>query len=113
MKKSDLRTGMRVTKKNGAKYIVAINSQHNYSRERDLIVNSKISSWDSLDIFNDDLTSDYPDNTIVKVEIPKHPFDMFNINYSEYITIWERPEPKPMTLTEIEKALGYPVKIVE
>ena len=27
--------------------------------------------------------------------------------------IWERKEPKEMTMTEIEKALGYPVKVVK
>lgn len=29
------------------------------------------------------------------------------------VLLWERKEPKEMTVAEIEKALGYPVKIVK
>ncbi len=104
---------MRVTKMDGAKYIVVINCKQGYDRTPDFIVNSKARSWDGLDIFNDDLTGIWTDNTIVKVEIPKHPYDLFNVDSGEYITIWERKEPIPMTLADIEKELGYPVKIIE
>ena len=39
---------------------------------------------------------------------------MGNLFTDEYLTlVWEREESKEMTLEEIEKALGYPVKIVK
>ena len=37
--------------------------------------------------------------------------DLFNDNYLE--CIWERKEPKKMTLAQISKALGYEVEVID
>jgi len=113
MTKADLRTGMRVTNKMGKKFIVILNCQQGYNDVKDFLVNANDTSWHGLSYFDDDLTATYPCDNIVKVEIPSHPYDLFNIDSVKYTTIWERKPPKEMTLAEIEKELGYPVKIIK
>lgn len=40
--------------------------------------------------------------------------EMFEPSADEYLTlVWKREEPKEMTLEEVEKELGYPIKIVK
>jgi hypothetical protein len=115
MTKSDLKTGMRVTQRDGVSCTVLLGCDFTgciASGETDVIVNYKRMEWTSLRNFNDDLTSQYRErNDIVKIESPNHPYDIFaNTNYS---TVWTRKEEKLMTKAEIEKILGYPFKIVE
>lgn len=114
MKKADLKTGMRVTTKGGCKYIVFLNCRQNYNNAEDFIVNSKNSLWNKLSYYNEDLSSAYAHDNIVKVEIPNHPYQIFQIDSEEFTVIWTREEPsKAMTIEEIQQALGYKIKVVE
>ena len=116
MKKADLRTGMRVTTRDGHIYIVILNCNHGWwGIEADVLVNPYgKQSWERLNLYNEDLTcrEGVFSCDIVKVERPDNISALFNINHC-YTTIWERPEPKEMTLKEIEALLGYPIKIKE
>jgi len=133
MTKSDLRTGMVVTLRNGNKYTVYLNC-HNHNNDhsssdrlfRDVLVNSSYGHlddpWLSLCNYNEDLTrklrtvGDHLDFDIVKVQTMLHPQHLNTVpeKVATYETIWERKEPNPkqMTVAEIEKELGYKVEIV-
>jgi hypothetical protein len=114
MKKSDLRTGMRVTLKNGRSFIVLLNFKHVYDKTTDILLSSEgNTSWNCLSYYNDDLTHhDYDGDDIVKVEVPEHAYALFNKSY-RYQCVWERTEPKEMTVEEIQNILGYKIKVVE
>jgi hypothetical protein len=116
MTKSDLKTGMRVTYRNGNTAMVLKECDFFGSianGENEVIVNFAISSWIRFEHLNNDLTCRFnKSQDIVKIEIPEHPYEVFKENGSFY-TVWERKEPKLVTIAEIEKILGYPFKIVE
>jgi hypothetical protein len=93
MNKSDLRTGMMVTYRNGLTRTVNVEKQR---FECDDGMHSM-----NFSRYNDDLTiRDYSTSDYDIVEI--------------YNTIWKRkPEPKRMTKAEIETALGHPIEVVQ
>lgn len=83
MKKSDLRTGMMVTLRNGTNHMVFKDVCTYYTTERNkstgVIVNEKELSWLSLDKYNEDMTfaDDYLNCLdIMKVYILRHPYDI-------------------------------------
>ena len=43
----------------------------------------------------------------------QHPRNAWRRAQTDRSLIWERKEQKQMTVAEIEKALGYPIKIIE
>lgn len=115
MKKSDLRTGYRVTLRNGERYIVLLNCKHRFDYAENILLNAKQYEWRTLGYFNDDLTHiDYSSEDIVKIEEPSHIYAILKENSSDYPyeTIWTRQKPKEMTLADIEAILGYSVKII-
>ena len=88
MKKSDLKTGMWVVSKNGAKGIIMLDTN-----DGDIISGDTL--WCNLKSYNDDLRTYLSDFDIVKVLQPKCPQDYFNLNiYQEdtYKVIWQREE---------------------
>lgn len=109
MKKSDLRTGMRVTLRDGSVYFVF----------KDVPVGDDY--FDILCMGDDYLIlDDYDENLcdcdnrkydIVKIEIPMYIPDVFNPESKYYKVIWERPI-REITLREIEKELGCTVRII-
>ena len=113
IKKSDLRTGMKVTLRNGDNYIVLLNARHKYSNNKDILVgyhNYNICDWVVLDNYNEDLTYSNKERErfdIVKVEECEHLGELFThrLKFSQ--------PTKEMTLAEIEKELGYKIKIKE
>jgi len=116
MKKSDLKTGMIVEMSDGCHRIVLGNS---------LMGISGCSGGIHLSSVNDDLTLNCGEE-IVKVH------DELNANKEDYIgasagwfdrapvadvlryttCIWKREEPKDITIVEIEKILGYKIKVI-
>ena len=110
-KKSDLRTGMKVTLRNGNEYIVLLNCKHRRSNNKDILVgykNCNNCDWIPLDNYNEDLT--YSDKgckffNIVKVEECEHLGFLFadRLEFSS--------SQREMTLEEIEKELGYKIKL--
>jgi hypothetical protein len=113
MKKADLRTGMRVTTRSGRCFLVLLNIKHEYDKATDVLVGFGERSWYELKNFNDDLSNIYADDTIMKVEVPKHLYAITKVNGYDYEIIWERDSTKEMTIEEIQQALGYKIKVVE
>ena len=112
LNKKDLRTGMKVTTRNGDECIVLLNIQHEYSGDKDIIVGLKNKNWWlMLSEYNDNLTYKYgrSEFDIVKVEIPIHLMDLVADTKS---VEWKQPVKK-MTLSEIEAELGYKIEIVK
>lgn len=123
MTKSELRTGMVVTFRDGRKCMVYRDCDYDSSYG-----NGKIKSmttlvtaegtWSSLDSGNyqDNLKiydNRKDDRDIMKVEVVHHPRMMWQeYDPNNFTTIWERNEPKQMTVAEIEAILGYKIEIV-
>lgn len=103
MRKEDLKDGMVVETKRGDRYLIV----------KDATYAVKVSTYMDLITHNQDLTySPDEDLDIMKVFNPcigsietmlKHPGK----------PIWERKESKELTVEEIEKLLGYPIKVVK
>lgn len=74
--KSDLKTGMRVTTRNGRKLLVLKNFKHLYDESSEVLVGIGSASWFKLDYINEDLTATYDIDDIVKVEIPYHYYNV-------------------------------------
>lgn len=112
MKKSDLRTGMRVTTRNGGKFIILLNCSDNVHKHRD-IMTSLSGIWSDIDEYEEDLTCRTDDIfDIMTIEIPEYSNDLFSES-CKFETLWQRQEIKEMTIEEIQKELGYKIKVVE
>ena len=111
--KSDLRTGMKVTTREGIEYIVLLNVKHECSDDKDIIVGvTDTNNWLRLDSYNNNLT--FKDRTmkefdIVDVKIPHH---LANLIADTKSLEWSF-QRKEMTQAEIEKILGYKIKIIK
>lgn len=120
MTKSELRTGMIVTMRNGNEYVFfkdfAVGDDYCMKNDNEgIIVNGQLPSWARIKNYNNDLKHNtYQDLDIVKVEIPSHPYAFTNIPYDKGYRklMWERKEPKKMTVSEIEAILGYKIEVV-
>ena len=115
MTKKDLKSGMTVVTRNGNKYLVLTNCGSSTLQDFCLIgptgflescgytddlldnIGDSCAEWDIMEVYNDKiLTTTY--------SMPTHSDP-----------IWKRIEPiecKEMTIDDIEKALGYPIKII-
>lgn len=115
MTKSNLRTGMIVTHRNGDRRIVYNNICVQSVYDGESILMNSTGVWCNLSNYHKDLThKDFSELDIVKVAVIPRVVDMhnpFDVTYTQ--TIWERPEPtKKITISEIEKILGYKVEII-
>lgn len=87
MKKSDLKTGMWVKVRNGAKYQVLLNTSMGN-------VLCAENGWNSLSSYGNDLTMEsYKDLDIITVY--DHPY---NLSLACQKKIWERKEPELVTI---------------
>ena len=118
MTKSELKTGMVVTRRDGKKLTVYRNCACSFTHPiyNDVFVNAETMTWHSMDDYNEDLTTSEGSSKfdIVLVELVHHPYD-FNQHTNNAMkekTIWERNPPKKMTVAEIEAELGYRVEII-
>lgn len=119
MTKSELKTGMIVTRRDGKKLTVYKDCVCAFENEihKNVLVDASRACWHPLDYFSEDLRNlkGYSEFDIVKVEIVHHPYDFNeypNKAKVDYVA-WERSEPaKKMTVAEIEAILGYKVEIV-
>lgn len=97
MKKSDLKTGMKVVTRDGSVYIVLRNMQTDYSDNyykgtKDLFVNSETNSysWTSFEHFDENLCyNQSQEYDIMEVSVPGHPYDIF-YQHNGYRVIWKR-----------------------
>lgn len=118
-----LKTGMIVISKTGKRGLVLKNASYldcQHGSEIDIIVWDCVTKWakDELRHFNDDLIDearikydDYDYGQIDKIICRNSSYPL-STSPSVYITVWERQQPKEMTIAEIEQALGYPIKVV-
>ena len=117
MKKSDLKTGMRVELSNGSLYMIIkdIDSKLYGHQKIALINNSGFLRGESYD---DDLNfimdKDYD---IVKVytinEYENGLLSSETLKFDKKYLIWTRKEPIKMTVKEIEEKIGYKIEIVK
>ena len=101
MTKADLKNGMVIEYRDGIKALLI----------NDVLMSR--SGYMSLRQYNDDLTavgSELCDIVKIYNTLGKTFHTVFESPYLKLI--WKRKEAKEMTLAEIEKELGYPVKIV-
>ena len=105
--KADLKPGMVVEHRDGERYMVIGNrvvSEDDCYKISDYNSDLKISN---LCLSDSDIVAVYNVNTYVLYDIS----DIFSDVC--LTTIWRREEAKEMTVSEIEKQLGYKVKIVD
>lgn len=108
MKKSDLIAGKHVVEtREEKKYLIFDSKEGKFMYGIcDGFMNLK--NYDeSLKLMDED-----EDFDIMKVYELKYPASKYSINRALTL-IWERTEPKEMTMEELEKELGYKVKIVK
>lgn len=103
MKKSSLESGMVVKTKDGKKYLlVAVRAE--------LVLVGK-EEWTTLRNYREDLLHDiYEDLDIVEVYATNG--GPFNRMIELGRLIWKRENKKKMTVSQIEKELGYEIEIV-
>lgn len=122
MTKSDLKTGMIVTLRDGEEYVfikdfvVGNNYCIGFSKDG-AFINTQKKSWVSLDAYKDNLITNEIYNKhfdIMKIEMANHVYSIVDTSYDKDSRrlIYEREEPKQMTVAEIEAILGYKVEIV-
>lgn len=115
---NDLKTGMIVTWRNGEKATVlrdTINFESLWLAGRNFLVQCSGDGWIALANYNDDFTNKFVDGyDIVKVEVPKNPCDCFDYERRNFKSkvVWEKETAVKMTVSEIEKKLGYKIEIV-
>jgi predicted CoA-binding protein len=112
LKKSDLKTGMRVQLRDGDTYLTLRDADTPLGHEDMLLVNP--SGWFNGSDYNDDLTGKYNKVfDVVKVfEAPNAITNIINLSAPSKL-LWQRTETKEMTVAEIEKELGYKIKIIK
>jgi hypothetical protein len=105
MKKSDLKTGMRVSFKNGGTYLVYLNTNFG-----DMFVGK--TKHNPMSNYSEDLICEHDNLSIVMVE---EPCNDCNLRTSEqsFKIIW-RPSPvKEYTMQEAIEKMGHDFKIVK
>lgn len=106
MTKSDLRSGMIVKTREGERYITIV-KEDGEIHFINLDGTTCLGSCDLLDDMTDNIDSDYDIIKIYKMDTT-----LRNCKTTKDL-IWERQEQKEMTIAEIEKELGYSIKIIK
>ena len=103
----ELKEGMIIECRNGNRYLL--------KKVDDMIIGSRFDGWITV-MYDENLCENYyHDETfdIMKIYESKAYVleDLFDNNYLD--CIWERKEPKKMTLAQISEALGYEVEVID
>jgi hypothetical protein len=122
MKKSDLRTGMIVTLRNGKEYVFFRNfvttTEYSMNTSADgVFVYGQKRMWMLGCDYNNNLLMKEREHSqfdVMKVEMCNHPYCFMDPEYGKdnRKLIWERQEAKKMTVSEIEAILGYKIEVV-
>lgn len=122
MKKSDLRTGMIVTLRNGNEYVFFKNfittSDYSMRTSADgVFVYGQKKMWMMVSDYNNELLMKERGSSqfdVMKVEMVGHPYSFMDPTYEKNYRklVWERQEAKKMTVAEIEAILGYKIEVV-
>lgn len=115
MTKQDLKAGMVVECRCGRVYQVFRGIERSILVDKDVIINVNEDTWIGFDDIDDDLTTSFDhDFDIMKVyKSPTVSRTTKPLNYKNWDCVFERKEVKELTVSEIEKLLGYSVKIVK
>ena len=117
MTKQDLRSGMVVECRNGEVYQVFLNAYSTYENDGTVhnLVKLDQSHWETLNRYHDNLTHAFNrELDIMTVHKTGFYTDVVKpSNYKGWSYTWVREEAKELTVAEIEKLLGYAVKIVK
>lgn len=108
--KDDLKTGMRVELRNGQQFLVLLDYETtSYGKGAFVRDNGfmSIRTYDDNLIMRNDRDKQYD---VMKVFKPSS--DSSVLYFEHAVLVWERTEPKELTLSEVSKLLGYDVKIV-
>jgi translation initiation factor 2 beta subunit (eIF-2beta)/eIF-5 len=112
MKKSDLKTGYKVKTKNGINWVVIKDVETMMYGHQSLLL-AKEGGFEIGDLYNDDLTFARNDEySIVEVFENRNSSSILNPKEKGKL-LFKRETPKEMTVEEIEKELGYKIKIIE
>ena len=105
--KMELKEGMIIECRNGYRYLV--------KEQRGKLIGSNFNGWIKLSYDEELNENEYFDEEYDIMKIYESNAyvleDLFDNNY--LTCVWERKEPKKMTLEEISKALGYEVEIID
>ena len=105
--KMELKEGMIIECRNGNRYLLR--------RVDDVLIGSNFDEWIKA-TYDENLCENYfHDKTfdIMKIYMSKST-QLKNLFDNNYITcIWNRKEPKKMTLAQISEALGYEVEVID
>lgn len=118
MKKSDLRSGDLVKTEEGNIYMVLLNTKTEYN-DKDILLNLETGNYIKLSLYDEYLTNTlYKDCSIKEICSKDYVGDNFRKNnllkhIDNFYSTWKREDKKEMTISEIEKELGYPIKIVK
>lgn len=122
MKRSDLKTGMKVVTREGLQYIVLRNIKSTYTDEfaeyytEELLFvapqQHSYSWWSGKDL-TDDLFNDH-NWDIMEVLVPNHPYDVF-YHHEGFTSIWKRETktPEQKQLQEVVDKISDPQKQAE
>jgi hypothetical protein len=116
MTKSELKTGMVVTLRNGEEYLVLKDIQTNCACG-DVIISLDAESWDDLASYKEDLT--YEDDfeshwDIMKVSLLGHPKTIKDLKYmsENNHVLWQRNEKKRYTYAQLKEILGTEFEVI-
>lgn len=116
--KSDLKTGMIATTRNGDKYLVLTNFASEYSCGDCLLDISKPTNWHRLSSYDESLKrvdSGEKEHDIIKIDLIQHCYGVrpdLNPSYTKIEVIWKRKENIPeYTMEEAIAKMGYEFKI--
>ena len=120
MKKSDLKTGMIVTLRNGEKYMVFLNASRSvHMSPEDVLVSVDGRYWFDLNGVNENLSDNKNSHyDIMKVEQVKTTTDIVYTllhHDAKCLTnvLWERKEKKRYTYAQLKEILGEEFEIVK
>ena len=117
MKLSDLKTGMKLIDRSGGEWTVLENIRNPYREIEDTYI-LKDGGWMSESSYDDELKckndSSYDIMRVYAQNEGKYiDGSILMATIEDMDLIWERNEKKEMTISEIEKELGYSIKIIK
>lgn len=119
MKKSDLRSGDLVKTEEGNIYMVLLNTKAANNHSENILLNLITGNYIELNLYSEDLTNNFDEDCHIK-EICSENYVGNNFrknnllkHIGSFYSTWKREDKKEVTISEIEKELGYPIKIVK
>ena len=114
MTKSELKTGMIVTQRNGYKFMVFENASiFGTTDDNKIIVEINGNVWSNLrDSYHEDMTSNYDSKfDIMKVEKCECITDLLNPK-RKTVLLWQRSEKKRYTYAQLKEILGEEFEVI-